>query len=213
MAKCLICHGETTQITDQQITATYAVCESCGFISKNKEFRLSSEDELKSYALHNNSFESAGYVKIFEDLINDFIIPLKITGKVLEYGSGPGPVLKELLIRKNYDVIDYDPFYNDDLAYLNYHYELITSTEVVEHFFNPLSEFEKLANLLKPQGYLVITTKLRTMGIDNFLTWWYKRDVTHVSFYTIKSLKLIALKNNLRIIKTNYENVIIFQKL
>ncbi len=212
MSKCLICNSETSFLTDPQIKATYAVCESCGFIYKKKEHHVTLEAEKAKYDLHHNSFESEGYVNIFKALINDYIKPLKITKKVLEYGSGPGPVLKELLLRENYQVTDYDPFFNNNLDYLNSQYQLITSTEVVEHFKNPMQEFTKLANLLIPGGYLVIMTNLRTMALPEFLTWWYKRDITHISFYTLESLAIIAKKNNLKIIETNNKKIIVFQK-
>ena len=212
MYNCKICNSETNLLDDKQIKVTYRECSNCGFIHKDKLFHVDIKEELKQYSLHNNSFESVGYVKIFEDLIKDYITPLNIKGKVLEYGSGPGPVLKELLKNDGYIVYDFDPFFNKNTEYLKYKYELITSTEVVEHFFDPITEFEKLSNLLLPGGYLVIMTKLRTMDIPKFLDWWYRRDATHVSFYTTKSLEIIAKKFNLSIIKNNNINVIVFQK-
>ena len=134
MKKCLICGSDTTDIIDSQIRVTHSHCENCGFIYKNKEFHLSLDIEHENYKMHNNSFESKGYVQIFVDLVNDYINPLNIKGKVLEFGSGPGPVLKELLVREGYDVFDFDPFFNKNLGYLMHKYQLITSTEVVEHF-------------------------------------------------------------------------------
>ncbi len=209
---CLICNAETTKLDDKQIKVTYAVCKNCGFIYKGKEHHVDSEEELRIYSLHNNSFESEGYVKIFVNLIKDYITPLKVKGKVLEFGSGPGPVLLDLLKLENYDVYSYDPYFNNETNYKNNKYELITSTEVVEHFSNPLREFEHLSNLLEPSGYIVIMTNLRNMDLPKFLDWWYRRDTTHISFYTMKSLKVIASKFNLKIINTNNKNIIVFQK-
>ena len=213
ISKCLICNGKISKLEDKQIKVTYSVCQDCGFIHKDKEYHVDREEELNQYSLHNNSFESVGYVDIFVKLINDYITPLNIMGDVLEYGSGPGPVLKELLIRDGYSVYDYDPFFNDNKEYLKYKYELITSTEVVEHFFDPLVEFAHLSNLLEQGGYLVITTLLRNMSITDFADWWYRRDATHVSFYTLKTLEVIALRFDLKIIKTNNKNIIVFQKI
>lgn len=213
ISNCKICQGNTIKLIDKQLRITYSVCQECGFIHKDEEYHVDKKEELNQYSLHNNSFESVGYVNIFVNLIKDYILPLKIKGKALEYGSGPGPVLKELLQREGYAVYDYDPFFNNNKEYLNYKYELITSTEVVEHFFNPLVEFARLSSLLKHAGYLVITTKLRTMEIDSFLDWWYRRDTTHVSFYTMKSLSIIAKLYNLKIVKTNDIDTIVFQKI
>ncbi len=213
MDKCLICNEIVSKLEDKQIKVTYSVCGKCGFIHKDKEFHVDSEEELNYYSLHNNSFESEGYVKIFENLIEDYIRPLKIMGTALEYGSGPGPVLKELLNREGLDVLDFDPYFNNDLEYKNHKYELITSTEVVEHFYHPLEEFAHLSNLLEQGGYLVIMTKLRMMNITEFLDWWYRRDKTHVSFYTKESLNIIAARFDLKIVKSNNINIIVFQKI
>jgi hypothetical protein len=163
--------------------------------------------------MHNNSFESQGYVKIFMDLLNDYIKPLNITGKILEFGSGPGPVLKELLLREGYDVFDFDPFFNMNDTYLKNKYQLITSTEVVEHFVEPLKEFKHLSGLLEKNGYILLMTRLRTMEVSEFTNWWYRRDLTHISFYTLDTFKEIGKKFGLRIVKTNNINIIVFQKI
>lgn len=213
MTKCIICKEETETIIDSQIRVTHSHCKNCGFIYKNKEFHLNLDTEFENYKMHNNSFQSEGYVNIFINLLNDYIKPLNITGKVLEFGSGPGPVLKELLLREGYDVFDFDPFFNKNLKYLKHKYQLITSTEVVEHFTDPLKEFKHLSGLLEKDGYLLLMTRLRTMEADEFITWWYRRDLTHIAFYSIKTFEEIAKLFKLKIVKTNDINIIIFQKI
>jgi len=213
VSECLICNSQTSILEDFQIKVTYLVCENCGFIFKDYKYHPSKEEELEQYKFHNNSFESKGYVEMFENLIRDYIKPLNVSGKVLEYGSGPGPVLKELLIRDGNDVYDYDPIFNDNDHYLNHKYQLITSTEVAEHFKDPLKEFSHLFNLLDDNGYLVIMTRLRNMNLKEFLNWWYRRDITHLSFYTTEAFIEICKKFNFEIILNNKINVIILQKI
>lgn len=213
MSKCLVCNSETTDIIDSQIRVTHSHCENCGFIYKNREYHLSVDIEHENYKMHDNSFDSEGYVQIFVNLINDYIKPLNIERKVLEFGSGPGPVLKELLKRDGYDVYDFDPFFNVNIKYLNHKYQLITSTEVVEHFVDPMKEFEHLSGLLEDGGYLLLMTRLRTMNSEEFLKWWYRRDLTHISFYKLKTFEEIGKRFNLEIVNTNNVNVIVYKKI
>lgn len=209
---CIICGSNTTVIEDKQLKVTYSHCEMCDFIYKNKEYQINAVDEKKEYSNHFNSFESPGYVKMFEDLISGYIRPLNITGKGLEFGSGPGPVLFELLKREKINMFQYDPYYHNKLEYLDHSYDLITTTEVAEHLNNPLKEFELLSELLIEDGYLVVMTSFRTMDIEKFLDWWYRRDKTHISFYTEKTLNYIAKKYNLKVVNTNHKNIIVLKK-
>lgn len=209
---CSICGSKTHLLEDKQLKVTYSVCDNCGFFYKNIEFHLNKEEEHNEYNNHNNSFESLGYVKMFETFIKEHIEPLKVSGKVLEYGSGSGPVLKELLRRKGFEVFDFDPFYNSNKEYLKYKYNLITSTEVVEHFYYPLEEFKHLIALLSKNGYLVIMTSFNGLNEAEFLNWRYRREASHVSFFSVKTLRYIANELKLKIVSHNNKDVIVLQK-
>ena len=209
---CLICGGDTFLLEDRQLPFTYHVCKECEFIFKDPTSRITIEEEANEYGRHNNTMESTGYVNMFKDLINEHIAPLNIERKVLDFGSGPGPVLYQLLLQSGYDTSHYDPFYFQDFAYRENKYQLITSTEVVEHFFDPMKEFKHLSNLLEDGGYLLIMTHIRNKDLEVFLNWWYRRDVTHVSFYHLKTLEYIAKVCGLTLIKHNDKNIILFQK-
>ena len=138
--------------------------------------------------------------------------PLDIKRNILEFGSGPYPALKILLGERGYNVFDFDPFYNNNDDYKNRKYQLITTTEVVEHFTNPLKEFSHLFDLLEEDGYLVIMTRFRTMDIEEFLKWWYRRDLTHISFFNLKTFEYIGNKYDADIVSHNDVNIITMQK-
>jgi len=212
LISCIVCGGDTTLLHDQQLPVTYHVCKTCDFIFKDESNRISNEIEMDQYSRHNNTMESTGYVTMFKDLIRDYIKPLDIANKVLDFGSGPGPVLYQLLTEEGLDAFHFDPFYNPDNAYKDSLYQLITSTEVVEHFFDPIKEFKHLSSLLEKNGYLLIMTHIRNKDLDVFLNWWYRRDVTHVSFYHLNTFKYIAQVCGLERIKHNDKNIILFKK-
>jgi len=210
---CKICGASTNLIEDKEIRVTYSFCNQCGFIYKNIDHHLNPELELEEYKNHNNSFESKGYVSMFKNLIDDFITPLHVSGKALDFGSGPGPVLKELLQRAGFEAYDYDPFFNPNKQYLSHKYNLITVTEVVEHFFTPLEEFKHIKSLLNKDGYLVLMTKLNPSSIDEFLKSSYRREKTHVSFYALETIQYLSKRFHLKMIKHNDKNIILLRNV
>lgn len=212
MASCIICGEETTKVYDKQLDVTFFHCSNCEFIHQDPTSHIDNAKEKKQYDHHQNSFENQGYVDYLQNFLDDYVLPLKKAGIALDFGSGPGPVLYELM--KNYfkEVRHYDPFYHPDERYKEERFDVITSTEVAEHFADPLKEFKHLKDLLKEDGYLVIMTSFRTMDIPTFLTWWYRRDPTHISFYHTKTFEEIVEKVGLKIIKHNKKNVIILKR-
>ena len=94
------------------LTSSLLQDENNGFFSEN--------EEKKRYEQHNNSLEEPGYVNMFENLIELHVRPLKNVKNILDFGSGPYPVLKILLERKNYQVDIFDPFFLD-IYHINYY--------------------------------------------------------------------------------------------
>ncbi|NQU63265.1 MAG: methyltransferase domain-containing protein, partial [SAR324 cluster bacterium] len=64
-------------------------------------------------------------------------------------------------------------------------------TEVVEHFRDPITEWNRLINLVKKGGWLVIMTQLTYAELD-FSQWYYKNDTTHICFYANQTFNWIA---------------------
>lgn len=215
MHQCKICSSSAlNEIYDDQFDIQYYLCEVCEYIFQDNEDIVSIKEEKKIYDQHDNSFESEGYVKMFKDFIKKGVNPfLKERAKALEFGCGPGPVLAKLLEMDGWDVTTYDPIYDDNTHYKEETYDLITSTEVFEHFSDPLKEIKHLSTLLKPGGILSIMTLLHPKTKEAFKDWWYKRDITHISFYSSKTLYLLGKMYDLEMIYNDNKRIITFKKV
>ena len=93
--------------------------------------------------------------------------------------------------------------FRSDKVYLGKHYDLITTTEVVEHLQDPLEYFRLFSKLLKPDGVLAVMTLFHQNDQAHFLNWHYIRDRSHISFYTAKTMKYIASQVGLKVIYSN----------
>jgi len=211
--KCKICNSKNLKIIDdKKVNNVYYHCQECDFVFEQEEKLVSNEIELKVYQGHNNTIENVGYVNMF----NKFMVKTvdkycKDKKNVLEFGSGPGPVLAELLKQKGYEVDIYDPYFSPEKVFEGKKYDIITSTEVFEHFNDPLKEIGLLKKILKKDGYLCIMTRFHPKDEEEFKNWWYRRDLTHISFYTPKTFKYIANKFDLEIIFYDDRDICVFK--
>lgn len=85
----------------------------------------------------------------------------------------------------------YDPFFAPDHELLKQHYDYICCYKVFEHFRFPFKEWSLLGDMLKPGGWLAISTKLLT-DIGSFDKWHHKNNLTHVSFYQRSTFEYLA---------------------
>jgi hypothetical protein len=188
-------------------------CRSCEFIFKDPGAFVSPERERRQYEQHNNSFENAGYVAMFKDFISRCVTPYRNNiATVLEFGSGPGPVLAGLLGGEGFHVDIYDKFFAPEPLYEGKTYDLITSTEVMEHIADPLEIMAFFHSHLNASGRLALMTQFHGNNIDSFLKWWYRVDPTHISFYRPKSFKIIAEKIGFVPLYFDTKKMIVLQK-
>lgn len=196
MKECLICSSETEAFYDKQFDVNFYKCPHCEFIARDRRKLLDQEGEKEVYDLHNNSIENEGYVKMFTDFIDESIIPYQEKREGLrsfDFGSGPEPVFSQVLARDyGYDVDIYDKYYSPTKSYEGQVYDLITSTEVIEHLDDPVAYFKLFKEHLKPDGILAVMTLFHHKDDDHFLNWWYRRDLTHISFFTGRTMEVMA---------------------
>lgn len=146
-------------------------------------FFVDPTEEKQRYEEHNNDIHDPEYQKfvspITESVLNDF--DQNVIG--LDFGSGTAPVISHVLSQKGHEMQQYDVFFAPNKDALNRKYDFIACCEVVEHFHDPAKEFKLLRSLLKPNGKLYIMTNMITKP-ERFANWYYRRDPTHVFFYT-----------------------------
>ncbi|MBN1492840.1 MAG: class I SAM-dependent methyltransferase [Candidatus Omnitrophica bacterium] len=169
------------------------MCENCEFISLDECLILAPDEEKRRYELHNNTFENKGYVDMFLSFIDSAILPHKDhVSSALDFGCGTTPVLATLL-KEHIEYVDhYDPYFYPHEEVFKKKYDLITTTEVIEHLKSPLMQLSELVSRLNPHGILAIMTRFHPGNDIEFLKWWYIRDETHISFYTVNTLRVIA---------------------
>lgn len=211
---CKICKNDTKMIQDKAQQKAYNICKNCQAIMLQDNFLVTNDREKAQYENHNNTFQSKGYVKMFEDFLDFFWNDLdenKINA--LDFGSGPGPVLSQILEKKGLQVDIYDKFYQPKKVFTNKQYDLITSTEVFEHLQNPFATLSLLKKHLKKDGMIAIMTLFHDNNEENFLKWWYRRDPTHILFYTPKTFEVLARMCGLKVLKHDNKRVIVLTSL
>ena len=210
---CKICKSDTISFYSAPLSKHYFYCQTCEFIGLVPSFIVPLEREKAQYDNHHNSLENEGYVKMFEDFMDLFWN--KLTCKAihaLDFGSGPTPVLGELLRRRGAKVDCYDKFYQPQTIFEHQTYDLITSTEVFEHLENPLETLKMLTQYLAPNGIIALMTLFHPNDTELFLKWWYPRDPTHISFFTCKTLEILAKECDLKVVGGDGKRVVILQK-
>jgi hypothetical protein len=165
----------------------YYQCEKCDSIFLDENYRLTPDREKKRYLEHNNDVNDNRYQNFVEPITSAILNKFKSHHTGLDYGAGTGPVITKILKDYSYNIKTYDPYFHNYPEYLKKKYDYIACCEVIEHFYNPYSEFKKLKNMVKKTGALYCQTNLYNKSI-NFKNWYYKNDPTHVFFYTEKSI-------------------------
>lgn len=210
---CKICNSSVTSMFDERNKWEFFHCKSCEFIFKNQKDYVDSDKELSQYNNHNNTMESPGYVNMFEKFIDATFEPyIDDITNVLEFGSGPGPVLSELLRQRRLTVDIYDKYFSPKKVYEGKEYDLITSTEVIEHIDNPLEVFEVFSKHIKKGGYLALMTQFHKNEEEHFKKWWYKNDPTHICFFRPNTFEVLAEMSGFEVLKHDSIKSVLLKK-
>mgnify|MGYP001069282221 CR=1 FL=1 len=189
----------------------YLRCQRCGLIYVPKDELLPPKAEKSRYDLHENDPTHKGYRRFLQQHIQRLIAQIGPPPQYgLDFGSGPGPVLAQMIEKQGYPMARFDPYYDADSEVLNQTYNFITCTEVFEHFYQPAREWRLLLELLQAGGWLGVMTKLVDQPAD-FPEMHYISDDTHVSFYSRRTFRFLTRRDSLKA-KFFGDNIILIQK-
>lgn len=210
--KCVLCHSQNTE--KREITAkppgTYWFCGNCEYIFRDRSELLNQQEEKIRYELHQNE-DSVGYRRFLAPVVDSVErhIDIKEPQKALDFGCGPVPFLSRIFAEKGLEMAIYDPYFFCNESLLEFQYDLVTSTEVFEHFYEPRKELDLLKKLVKSGGHLVVMTAIPP-ALEIFKSWAYRREETHVGFFSRKSFQYIANEWGFKILESK-DNVWVLQ--
>lgn len=197
---------------ERPASPVYYQCLYCDLIYLCENYYLDQTEEFERYEKHNNTLDNTGYVSFLTNFLKVAEIDqLKYANKALDFGCGPGPVLKTLLNRLNMEVDIYDQYFFPDNNFKKTTYDLITCTEVFEHLKAPMETLSLLESLLAENGILAIKTLFHPASAD-FSGWWYRKDPTHICFYSPLTFKWIENNFNLKIKLIDNHSICVLQK-
>ncbi len=187
---CSLCESPDLEIKTLG-SKRYFQCLRCELLKLDPSHHLSVSEERRRYEEHQNDVHDHRYQAFVSPLIDEVKRSFPVGSLGLDFGAGTGPVIAHLLESHGYKVSKYDPYFWPDQETLKERYDFICTCEVVEHFYHPRVEFQRLRGLLKPGGRLGIMTLLHSPKVD-LSSWYYLRDPTHVSLYSEATFSWIA---------------------
>ncbi len=190
--ECPLCLNKNTQDYARDPSRDFSLCSICSLIFVPRAQLISSNDEKKRYDFHQND-ESDEFYRKYLNLIAERILPTLSEGETgLDFGCGRTTLMSDLIKKKNFAVDSYDLYYFPDMTIWSKKFNFIILSEVIEHLRNPIEEMKRLRKLLIPEGKMFIKTKLHPGDKPLFDNWFYKRDITHVQFFSEDSLRYLA---------------------
>ena len=208
--QCPLCSNRSTSVFYADAYREYLHCPTCELSFAHPESHLSREAEFSRYEFHENNLEDPGYRSFLQKMSSPMLARIGEQSQGLDFGSGPGPLLKLLFEEQGHTMSLYDSFYAPDQSVFESCYDFITATEVVEHLHKPLDELDKLWSCIKPKGYLGLMTSMRLPALD-FSSWHYIRDETHVIFFAPATMKWLSKHWNAHL-EILSDSVVIFRK-
>ncbi|TLD42257.1 MAG: Methyltransferase type 11 [Candidatus Jettenia ecosi] len=203
---CKICDLESPEFSRAKVLKKYDIkyfrCNHCGFIQTEEPYWI---DEAYSDVINRSDIglvsRSITFCRIVKVLVFAFF---NRNVKFIDYAGGYGLFVR-MMRDIGFDFYHYDKycpnlFAQDFESKSNgsCQYELLTAFEVFEHLASPIDEIQEMLSFSRN---ILFTTQLVPANTPMPNDWWYYGldHGQHVSFYSQKSLSIIAEKFNLNI--------------
>ena len=212
--RCPLCSFSAHHLTSGD-NREYWLCSQCRAIFVPTDFHIPLSEEVERYLKHENSIENEGYTQMFQKKISVLQEHFPEIKSALDYGCGYEPVLKTLLERLGIQADGYDPNFFPDI-HLDKHYDLVISTETFEHFRNPAEEMRRIRDRIAPGGVLAVMTRFYPANgplSETFASWYYKKDPTHIFFYSTDTFQWLAESMGFELVFNNEHDFVVLRKL
>jgi hypothetical protein len=199
-ASCRICGSAAKFLFGGKVLhvhdVSYFQCDFCGFVQTEEPWWLP-----EAYASPMNYSDTG--------LINRNVVNVRKTatalyflfdreGSFLDYGGGWG-LFTRMMRDTGFDFYWHDPHCENifargfSLDNSRRDFDVLTAFEVLEHVADPVSEVKKMISLGRN---IIFSTLLLPEPVPALEKWWYysPEHGQHISFYTRKSLLLLASK-------------------
>lgn len=208
-AACPLCESPAAFPLRSRDRELYA-CATCNLVYVPRRWHLSPAAQRDRYRLHQNRIDDDGYARMLQRPID--VLRQRAPGvrRVLDYGSGPTPVLVELLRRRGYDAEGYDPLFSPR-THGPASFDAVVSVETFEHFADPGAEMRRIVEIIRPGGWFLVMTHLHG-GTDTFTDWWYVRDATHVAFYSARTFDWLCRRWALELAYSDAARLVLMRK-
>ena len=202
--RCRICASDSSKFSRGTILDRHDIgfyrCSACGFVQTEEPYWL---DEAYAEAIGRSDVglfrRNARQAKIAKAVIAVFF---SSGGKFVDFGGGYG-LLARLMRDAGFDFYRWDAhcenmFARGFDAEPDGSYELLTAFELFEHLVDPVEGVERM---LQFAPNILLTTELLPEPTPAPNEWWYYgiNQGQHVSFYTKKSLSLLAERFSLHL--------------
>ncbi len=214
---CKICKSESdffleSTIFKEKTKISYYKCQQCNFIQTEEPYWL---EKAYSDVIAKTDigliYRNIIFSNLIENILDNFF---EETKTALDYGAGFGMFVR-IMRDKGYNFLWYDDFCDNLFAEtfegkLTEKYDVLTAFEVFEHLPNPIETLEKLLTI---SNTIIFSTVLND-DVTDFDKWWYRTEVSgqHVSFYSEKSLQILAKKYEFNYLACNGKSLHIFTK-